>query len=101
MEVLAADIYILCRGPLRTLMLLYDNVCVTAASSIDEVLARIAGSPATAADLPVDVKARTDGLSGSQAPPYAISANINPTVTAGIVIIENCDVIRRPQPGGS
>ena len=41
MKVLAADEYILCCGLLRTLMLLYDDVCVTAANSIDEVLACI------------------------------------------------------------
>ena len=39
MKVLAAEGYILCRCLLRTLMLLYDDVCVTAANSIDEVLA--------------------------------------------------------------
>src|SRR5215510_11621081 len=38
MKVLAADGYILCCGVLRTLMLLYDDVCVTAANSIDQVL---------------------------------------------------------------
>jgi hypothetical protein len=41
MKVLAADGYILCRGLLRTLMLLHDGVCITAADSIDEILARI------------------------------------------------------------
>gem|GEM_PF-85824 len=45
MKVLAADGYILCCGVLRTLMLLYDDVCVTAANSIDEVLARISELP--------------------------------------------------------
>src|SRR5262245_61404046 len=45
MKVLAADGYILCCGLLRTLMLLYDDVCVTAANSIDEVLARIPELP--------------------------------------------------------
>jgi DNA-binding NarL/FixJ family response regulator len=45
MKVLAADGYILCSGLLRTLMLLYDGVCVTAANSIDEVLARILELP--------------------------------------------------------
>jgi two-component system, NarL family, nitrate/nitrite response regulator NarL len=46
MKVLAADGYILCSGLLRTLMLLYDGVCVTAANSIDEVLARTLELPA-------------------------------------------------------
>ena len=41
MKVLAADGYIPCRGLVRTLQLLQDDVCVTAADSIDEVLARI------------------------------------------------------------
>jgi CheY-like chemotaxis protein len=41
MNVLAADGYILCRGLVRTLQLLREDVCVTAADSIDEVLARI------------------------------------------------------------
>jgi two-component system, NarL family, nitrate/nitrite response regulator NarL len=45
MNVLAADGYILCCGLLRTLMLLYDGVCVTAANSIDEVLALIPELP--------------------------------------------------------
>ena len=45
MKVLAADEYILCCGLLRTLMLLYDGVCVTVANSIDEVLARIPELP--------------------------------------------------------
>jgi DNA-binding NarL/FixJ family response regulator len=39
MNVLAADRYILCCGLLRTLVLLYDDVCLTSANSIDEVLA--------------------------------------------------------------
>lgn len=38
MKVLAADLYILCCGLLRTLVLLYDDVCLTSANSIDEVL---------------------------------------------------------------
>ena len=38
MKVLAADEYILCCGLLRTLMLLYPDVCVTVANSIDEVM---------------------------------------------------------------
>ena len=41
MNVLAADEYILCCGLLRTLMLLYGDVHVTPANSIDDVLARI------------------------------------------------------------
>jgi len=45
MKVLAADGYILCSGLLRTLTLLYDDVRVTAANSIDEVLARISELP--------------------------------------------------------
>jgi len=45
MKVLAADGYILCSGLLRTLTLLYDDVCVTQANSIDEVLARISEVP--------------------------------------------------------
>jgi DNA-binding NarL/FixJ family response regulator len=45
MKVLAADGYILCRGLVRTLMLLHDGVCITAADSIDEILARIPGLP--------------------------------------------------------
>ena len=45
MKVLAADGYILCRGLVRTLMLLYDDVCVIAADSIDEMLARIPELP--------------------------------------------------------
>jgi two-component system, NarL family, nitrate/nitrite response regulator NarL len=43
MNVLAADGYILCRGLVRTLQLLREDVCITAADSIDEVLARIPG----------------------------------------------------------
>jgi len=46
MKVLAADGYILCSGLLRTLMLLYDNVCVTTANSIDDVFAHIPESSA-------------------------------------------------------
>ena len=45
MKVLAAEGYILCRGLVRTLMLLHDDVCVIAADSIDEVLARIPELP--------------------------------------------------------
>jgi two-component system, NarL family, nitrate/nitrite response regulator NarL len=45
MKVLAADEYILCCGLLQTLTQLYDGVCVTAANSIDEVLARIQELP--------------------------------------------------------
>src|SRR5258707_4071776 len=45
MKVLAADGYILCSGLLRTLTLLYDDVRVTAANSIDELLARISELP--------------------------------------------------------
>ena len=45
MKVLAADGYIPCRGLVRTLQLLRDDVCVTAADSIDEVLARIPDLP--------------------------------------------------------
>ena len=45
MNVLAADAYILCCGLLRTLMLLYEGVRVTAANSIEEVLARIPDLP--------------------------------------------------------
>jgi len=45
MKIIAADGYILCCGLVRTLMLLYDNVCVTSANSIDEVLARIPDVP--------------------------------------------------------
>ena len=41
MKVLAADGHILCRGLVRTLTLLRDDVCVIAADSIDDVLARI------------------------------------------------------------
>ena len=46
MKVLAADGYILCCGVLRTLTVLYDNVCLTAANTIDEVLACIVELPA-------------------------------------------------------
>jgi DNA-binding NarL/FixJ family response regulator len=45
MKVLAADGYIPCRGLVRTLQLLQKNVFVTAADSIDEILARIPGLP--------------------------------------------------------
>jgi len=45
MKVLAADGYILCSGLLRTLMVFYDDVCVTATNSIDEVMARISEVP--------------------------------------------------------
>jgi two-component system, NarL family, nitrate/nitrite response regulator NarL len=45
MKVLAADGFILCRGLVRTLTLLRDNVCVIAADSIDEVLASISELP--------------------------------------------------------
>ncbi len=45
MKVLAADGYILCRGLVRTLTLLREDVCVIVADSIDEVLARISESP--------------------------------------------------------
>jgi DNA-binding NarL/FixJ family response regulator len=41
MKVLAADGYISCRGLVRRLQLLQEDVCVTAADSIDEMLARI------------------------------------------------------------
>jgi len=45
MNVLAADEYILCCGLLQTLAQLYDGVCVMAANSIDEVLARMQELP--------------------------------------------------------
>lgn len=45
MKVLAADQYILCCGLLRTLVLIYRNVRVTSANSIDEVLACILKVP--------------------------------------------------------
>ncbi|HKD28422.1 MAG TPA: response regulator transcription factor [Xanthobacteraceae bacterium] len=45
MIVLAADDYMLCSGLLRTVMSLYDDVCVTAANTIDEVLARMSELP--------------------------------------------------------
>ena len=45
MKILAADEYVMCCGLLRTLMLLYDNVCVTSANSIDEVLTSILELP--------------------------------------------------------
>jgi DNA-binding NarL/FixJ family response regulator len=43
MKVLAADGYILCCGLVRTLQLLWEDVCVTAADSIDEMLTLIPG----------------------------------------------------------
>ena len=45
MKVLAADGYILCRGLVRTLTLLRDDVCIVAADSIDDMLARISEQP--------------------------------------------------------
>lgn len=45
MKVLAADGYILCCGLLRTVMLLYSDVHVTFANSIDEALTSILKSP--------------------------------------------------------
>jgi len=45
MNVIAADEYMLCCGLLRTLMQLYDSVCVTAANNIDEVLAHVQDQP--------------------------------------------------------
>ena len=45
MKVLAADEYVMCCALLRTLMLLYDDVCVTSANSIDEVLTCISEVP--------------------------------------------------------
>jgi DNA-binding NarL/FixJ family response regulator len=45
MKVLAADGYILCRGLVRTLTLLRDDVCIIAADSIDDMLARISDLP--------------------------------------------------------
>lgn len=45
MKVLAADGYIPCRGLVRTLQLLQKDVFVTAADSIDEILAQIPGLP--------------------------------------------------------
>ena len=45
MKVLAADEYILCCGLVRTLQLLREDVCVTSANSIDEMLTLIPGLP--------------------------------------------------------
>jgi DNA-binding NarL/FixJ family response regulator len=45
MKVLAADEYVICCGLLRALALLYEDVCVAPANSIDEVLAHIPGVP--------------------------------------------------------
>jgi DNA-binding NarL/FixJ family response regulator len=45
MKVLAADGYILCRGLVRTLTLLRDDICIIAADSIDDMLARISERP--------------------------------------------------------
>jgi two-component system, NarL family, nitrate/nitrite response regulator NarL len=45
MKVVAADGYIQCRGLVRTLTLARDDVCVIAADSIDDVLARISELP--------------------------------------------------------
>ncbi len=45
MKVLAADGHILCCGLVRTLQLLRQDVCVTAADSIDEMLTLIPGLP--------------------------------------------------------
>ena len=45
MKVLAADEYILCCGLLRTVALIYHDIQVTSASSIDEVLASIRKLP--------------------------------------------------------
>ena len=45
MKVLAADGHILCCGLVRTLQLLREDVCVTAADSIDEMLTLIPGLP--------------------------------------------------------
>ena len=45
MKVLAADEYLMCCALLRTLMLLYDDVCVSSANSIDEVLTCISEVP--------------------------------------------------------
>ena len=46
MKVLAADGYILCCGLVRTLQLLWEDVYVTSADSIDEMLTIIPGLPA-------------------------------------------------------
>ena len=43
MKVLAADGHILCCGLVRALQLLREDVCVTAADSIDEMLTLIPG----------------------------------------------------------
>ena len=45
MKVLTADGYILCCGLVRTLQLLREDVCVTSADSIDEMLTLIPGLP--------------------------------------------------------
>ncbi len=45
MKVLAADDYVVCCGLLRTLTLLYEDVYVAPANSIDEMLTRIPGLP--------------------------------------------------------
>jgi DNA-binding NarL/FixJ family response regulator len=45
MKVLAADGHILCCGLVRALQLLREDVCVTAADSIDEMLTLIPGLP--------------------------------------------------------
>ena len=45
MKVLAADGHILCCGLVRTLQLLREDVCVTGADSIDEMLTLIPGLP--------------------------------------------------------
>jgi DNA-binding NarL/FixJ family response regulator len=45
MKVLAADGYILCCGLVRTLQLLREDVCITSANSIDEMLTLIPGLP--------------------------------------------------------
>jgi len=45
MKVLAADDYVVCCGLLQILMLLFEDVCVAPANSIDEVLTRIPGLP--------------------------------------------------------
>ena len=45
MKVLAADGHILCCGLVRTLQLLRDDVCVTLADSIDEMLTLLPGLP--------------------------------------------------------
>ena len=45
MKALAADGYILCCGLVRTLQLLWEDVCVTGADNIDEILTLIPGLP--------------------------------------------------------